>query len=55
MNYLKGLPTKNEKGVTVLVMDERTKENRSIDVRSEETDSSRGEFGCSNRSELKVP
>ena len=32
MNYLKSLPTKNEKGVTVLTMDERTKENRSINA-----------------------
>ena len=34
MNYLKGLPTNNEKGVTVLVMAERTKGNRSINVRA---------------------
>lgn len=32
MNYLKKLPKKNEKGVTVLVMDESTKENRSINA-----------------------
>ncbi|MGZ3499496.1 MAG: hypothetical protein ACXVAK_18385, partial [Vulcanimicrobiaceae bacterium] len=32
MNYLKSLPTKNAKGVTVLVMDERANENRPIDV-----------------------
>ena len=30
MNYLKSLPTKNTQGVTVLAMDERTKENRAI-------------------------
>ena len=35
MNYLKGMPTKNEKGVTVLAMDGRTEENRSINVRSQ--------------------
>jgi 5'-nucleotidase len=34
MTYLKSLPTKNEQGVTKLVMDERSKENRSIDVGS---------------------
>ena len=30
MNYLKSLPTKNAQGVTVLAMDERAMENRSI-------------------------
>lgn len=34
MNYLKSLPTKNAQGVTVLAMDERMKENRSINTRS---------------------
>ena len=33
MNYMKSLPTKNAQGVTVLAMDERVKENRSIDTR----------------------
>lgn len=32
-NYLKSLPTKNAQGVTVLAMDERTREDRSIDMR----------------------
>jgi 5'-nucleotidase len=32
MNYLKSLPTKNEQGVTVLRMDERAKEDRSINT-----------------------
>ena len=32
MNYLKSLPTKNAEGVTVLAMDERAKEDRSISV-----------------------
>jgi 5'-nucleotidase len=34
MSYLTSLPTKNEKGVAILVMDERARENRSIDARS---------------------
>jgi 5'-nucleotidase / UDP-sugar diphosphatase len=34
MNYLKGLPAKNAQGVTVLAMDERVREDRSISVRS---------------------
>ena len=34
MNYLKNLPTKNAQGVTVLAMDERVNENRSINTRS---------------------
>ena len=34
MNYLKSLPTKNAEGVTVLAMDERAREDRSISVRS---------------------
>ncbi len=34
MDYLKSLPTKNDRGVTALVMDERAKENRSINVRA---------------------
>ena len=32
MNYLKSLPTKNAQGVTVLAMDERVNENRSINM-----------------------
>ena len=31
MNYLKSLPTKNARGVTVLAMDERVNENRSLE------------------------
>ena len=34
MNFLKSLPTKNAQGVTMLAMDERVKENRSINTRS---------------------
>jgi 5'-nucleotidase len=34
MNYLKSLPTKNENGVTVLAMDQRSNEDRSINARS---------------------
>jgi hypothetical protein len=34
INYIKSLPTKNAQGVTVLVMDERTTENRSMNTRS---------------------
>ena len=34
ITYLKSLPTKNAQGVTVLAMDERTNENRSINVGS---------------------
>jgi 5'-nucleotidase len=34
MNYLKSLPTKNAQGVTVLAMDERANENRSINTHS---------------------
>jgi hypothetical protein len=33
-NYLKRLPTKNAQGVTMLTMDERVMENRSINTRS---------------------
>jgi len=33
-SYLKGLPTKNARGVTVLSMDERVNEARSIEMRS---------------------
>ena len=34
INYIKSLPTKNAQGVTVLVLDERTNENRSMSTRS---------------------
>ena len=33
MNYLKSLPDKTDKGVTVLKVDERAKEDRSINLR----------------------
>ena len=32
MNYMKSLPTKNAQGVTVLAMDERMNENRTINT-----------------------
>jgi 5'-nucleotidase len=32
MDFMKSLPTKNEKGISVLALDERFKENRSINV-----------------------
>jgi len=32
-NYLKSLPEKTDKGVTVLKVDERAKEDRSINLR----------------------
>jgi 5'-nucleotidase len=35
MNYLKSLPTKNENGITMLVMDEGAKENRSREASEE--------------------
>jgi 5'-nucleotidase/UDP-sugar diphosphatase len=34
MNYIKSLPTKDTQGVTVLAMNERMNENRSINTRS---------------------
>ena len=34
MSYLESMPTKNAQGVTVLVIDERVNENRSINTRS---------------------
>jgi hypothetical protein len=34
MDYLKILPNKNDKGISMLVIDERTQENRTINLRA---------------------